>query len=545
MRIRDGNMIEGNFVDVVSGDIFPARLEMYEHCLVRITQRPVSKEHYIIPGIIDAHIHIESSKLCPSRFAEMAVTHGVTSVVADPHEIANVMGMVGIEYMVADGARVPMRFYFTAPSCVPATPWETSGAVLGWRDIRSLLQSDQFVALGEVMNYPGVINEDPDIMAKIEVAKLLAKPVDGHCPGLTGSDLDRYICAGISTDHESTTLEEAVEKAERGMTIMVREGSASRNMKDLMPFARENECFLVTDDMEADELVNGYMDKRLKLAVEYGMDPVHAVRAVTLWPAEHYGLPIGKVEEGLKADFVIVKDLESFQVEEVYVEGRLVAKDGKALFDVNPLKVHPAIHRQNRSFQDFMIRHQGPKARVRVMEVMPKQIESMAGEAELVVWDGYVRPDPKNDVGIITVANRYQDAPLALGFIRGFGLTSGAIASTVAHDSHNIVAVGVDPMALAKAVNEVSRNGGYVATDGVRSASLELDVAGLMSSSHIQDVLDQDKEVFHLVRELGCVLPSPFMTLSFQCLLVLPELKMSDRGLFNSKEMHFVNPIIE
>lgn len=537
-------MIEGNFVDVVSGDIFPARLTLYEDHLVRITERPVSKQHYIIPGILDSHIHIESSKLCPSRFAEVAIPHGVTAVIADPHEIANVMGMEGINYMVTDGSGVPMRFYFTAPSCVPATPWETSGAVIGWRDVREMLEKDQFVALGEVMNYPGVVNEDPNIIGKIEVAKLLAKPIDGHCPELSGDDLQKYIFAGISTDHECTTLDEAMEKYDRGMTIMVREGSASRNMKDLMPFAREHECFLVTDDMEADELVKGYMDKRLRLAVEYGMDPIHAIRAVTLWPARHYGLPIGRVEVGFPLDFVIVKDLESFEVKEVYIGGRIVAKDGKPLFGVTPKEVHPAIFHQKRSPEEFLIPFSGERARVRVIKVMPNQIESLASEAELPVMNGFIRPDPLKDIAIIAVANRYWEAPLTVGFVKGFGLKRGAIASTVAHDSHNIVAVGADPSSLARAVNQVSRVGGYVATDGFREAFLELDVAGLMSSSFSKNVVEKDKEVLELVRDMGCQLPSPFMTLSFQCLLVIPELKISDRGLFDSKNMSFVDPII-
>jgi adenine deaminase len=537
-------MIEGNFVDVVSGDIVPARLNLYENHLVRITQRPVSKNHYIIPGMIDAHIHIESTKLCPSRFAEMAVPHGVTSVIADPHEIANVMGMEGINYMLADGSSVPMRFFFTAPSCVPATPWETSGAVIDWRSIRQMLEDPQFVALGEVMNYLGVINEDPYVMGKIEVAKQLAKPIDGHCPELTGNPLDKYIFAGISTDHESTRLDEAMEKHEKGMTIMVREGSASRNMKDLMPFARQHECFLVTDDMEADELIRGYMDKRLKMAVEYGMDPIHAIRAVTLWPAKHYELPIGTVDISRPLDFVIVKDLESFEVKEVYIDGRLVAKDGKPLFEVKPKEVHPTILHQDRSPQDFLIPFNGDRVKVRVIKVMERQIESLASEAELFTINGQLRPDPVRDIAIIAVANRYHNAPLALGFVQGFGLKRGAIASTVAHDSHNIVAVGVDPASLARAVNGVSRIGGYMATDGVRDASLELDVAGLMSTSYSQDVVDQDATVFDLVRDMGCSLPSPFMTLSFQCLLVLPELKISDRGLFDSRHMEFVDPII-
>jgi adenine deaminase len=495
--------------------------------------------------MIDAHIHIESSLLCPSRFAQVALTHGVTSVVADPHEIANVMGTRGIHYMIDDGSGTPMRFFFSAPSCVPATAWETSGAVIGWREIRELLERDDFVALGEVMNYLGVINDDPDVMGKIEVARKLGKPIDGHSPGLRGPDLEKYILAGISTDHECTTLEEAEEKHRKGMTIMVREGSASKNMRDLMPFATNNECFLVTDDMHVDELTKGYMDRRLKLAVEYGMDPVHAIRAVSYWPAMHYRLPVGRVEVGFPADFVVLEDLESFKVREVYVDGKLVVKDGKPLFEVRPLRVHPTILEQKRTPSEFLVSHDRRWVRVRVIDIMPDQIESVSSQADLEVRGGFIRPDPARDILIMAVANRYRKAPLALGFVRGFGLKRGAIASTVAHDSHNIVGVGADPAALAKAMNEVSKIGGYVATDGNEVVSLELDVAGLMSTSPPQEVVERDKKVLAMTTGMGCRLPAPFMTLSFQCLLVVPELKISDKGLFDSSEMRFVDLVVD
>lgn len=538
-------MIEGNLVDVVTGEITPVTVELYRGNLVRIEEKPISTTQYIIPGMIDAHIHIESSLLCPSRFAQIAVTHGVTSVIADPHEIANVMGMKGIEYFLKDSAGTPMRFFFTAPPCVPPTPWETSGAVLGWREVRELLQREEFVALGEVMNYPAVLNDDPDIMGKIEVARELGMPVDGHCPGLTGPDLEKYIFAGISTDHECITWEEAEEKYRKGMKIMVREGSASRNLRDLMPFARKNECFLVTDDMHVDELLKGYLDKRLKLAVEYGMDPINAVRAVTYWPARHYGLPVGRVEVGMPADFVIVDDLKSFNVREVYIDGRLVARDGRPLFDVRPHMVTDSIVKQDRSPLEFMIPHSGKKAVVRVIQVLPDKIESLATTTELDVRDGFIRPDPAQDIAVIAVVNRYKEAPPALGFIKGFGLKRGAIASSVAHDTHNLVAVGIEPGSLAAVVNKVSEYGGFTATDGSTLVSIKLDIAGLMSTSPPDEVAESHARVVKAVRNLGCQLPEPFMTLSFQCLLVVPELKMSDKGLFDSKNMKFIDPVVE
>jgi len=538
-------MIEGNLVDVIKGEIVPVTLEFYRENLVRIEEKPISTSHYIIPGMIDAHIHIESSLLCPSRFAQVAITHGVTSVITDPHEIANVMGMKGIEYMVEDSAGSPMRFFFTAPPCVPPTPWETSGAVLGWREILELLQRDEFVALGEVMNYLAVLTDDPDIMGKIEVARELGMPVDGHCPGLSGPDLEKYIFAGISTDHECVTWKEAEEKYRKGMKIMVREGSASRNLKDLMPFAIKNECFLVTDDMHVDELLKGYLDERLKLAVEYGMDPVNAIRAVTYWPARHYGLPVGRVEVGWPADFVIVDDLKSFNVREVYIDGRLVARDGRPLFVVRPHRISNTILKQDRSPREFMVPYSGKKATVRVIQVLPDQIESRATTAELDVRNGFIRPDPMEDIALITVVNRYREAPVALGFIKGFGLKRGAIASSIAHDSHNIVGVGVEPTSLATAINAVSEHGGFVATDGNTLVSITLDIAGLMSTSPPHEVAERNMKVVRMVRNLGCQLPEPFMTLSFQCLLVVPELKMSDKGLFDSKNMRFIDPVVK
>ncbi|MFP4170531.1 MAG: adenine deaminase [Methanomassiliicoccales archaeon] len=538
-------MVQGNFVDVVSGDIFPAKVSLYENRLVRIEEGPVAKNQYIIPGLIDAHVHIESSMLCPSRFAEAAVPHGVTSVVTDPHEIANVLGMKGVEYMVRDGREVPMRFFFTAPSCVPATPFETSGASLGWREVRELLEREDFVALGEVMNYPGVLNDDPDVIAKIEVAERLGKPVDGHAPGLSGRDLENYVFAGVTSDHECTTLEEAREKHDLGMDIMVREGSASKNMADLMPFARRNECMLVSDDMHAGDLVEGYMDRRLSQAVELGMDPVDAIRAASLWPSHRYHLPVGRVEVGQPADFVVVKDLESFEVLEVYIEGRLVAKDGRPLFTPAPIQAKTRIVPQDKEPQDFDLPHPGPEAEVRVIKVLPDQIASRSKEATLPVRGGVIKEDVDRDILRMAVINRYRPERPAVGFVSGFGLKRGAVASTVAHDSHNIVVVGTSTWTMAEAAREVADGGGLYATDGGKSMHLRLPIAGLMSDRPAPEVAEEYDRLERFVSELGCGLPAPFMTMSFQSLLVIPELKLGDRGLFDSTRMEFVDVVVE
>ncbi len=501
---------------------------------------------FILPGFIDAHVHIESSLLCPSRFAEAAVPHGTTSVVTDPHEIANVLGMEGIRYMLRDSLNAPMRIFFTVPSCVPATPIETSGAVLAWREVKEMLVMPNFVALGEVMNVLGVLTEDEGIMTKIEVARLAGKPIDGHAPGLSGGDLDSYVFAGISTDHECTRLEEALEKHRKGMRIMVREGSSSKNLDSLLPFAREHEFFLVSDDLRAFDLQNGHLDKLLRKAVSGGVDPVDAVRSVTIWPAQHYGLPGGTLAVGEVADIVLVNNLEEFKVLGVYIDGVEVAAHGRALFDVSPATIKNGIMEQRKGPEEFEIRAQAgkDKVKVRVMRVVPDQNISMADSAELEVIEGSIRVDPSSDVILLTVVNRYREAPPALGFVRGFNIRKGAIASTVAHDSHNIIAAGVDKESVVRAVNGVSMKGGYFATDGTDAVALELPIAGLMSADRCEAVAAKETEIAEFVRGLGCLLPAPFMTLSFQSLLVEPELKLGDKGLFDSVRFEFVDPVI-
>lgn len=535
--------VEGNFVDVLSGKIFPARVTFADGKIVIVERTDACPDQFILPGFLDAHIHVESSQMCPSRFAEAAVVHGTTSVVCDPHEIANVLGMQGIQYMLDDARGVPLRFYFTAPSCVPATSYETSGASLGIEAIDKLLEMKEFVALGEVMDYPAVLRDDPVIHGKIKSARLHWKPVDGHCPGLTSKDLVRYINAGMTSEHECITVDEAEEKFHLGMWIMVREGSGHKNLRDLLPFVKRNECFLVSDDLQAVDLNRGHIDALLRKAVLMGIDPIHAIRAVTAWPSWHYFLPTGVLGPGKVADIVVVEDLREFRVKQVYIAGEPVAQDGKALFTPDPLRLEVGMLVQDRNPEEFIIPHHENKAKVRVIKVMPNQVESEEIEAELKVDDGNIRSDRSKDVLLLTVVNRYHVAKVAMAFVRGFKLKQGAIASTVAHDSHNIIGVGVDPICLARAVNQVSRTGGYYATDGVKEVRLELDVAGLMSTRPCAEVVTQERAVLDLVSEMGCDLPAPFTTLSFQSLLVVPELKLSDKGLFDSRRMVFVELI--
>ncbi len=529
---------------MVGDRVYPARITIEDGRVSDIIEVDGDFDRYILPGLIDSHVHIESSLMVPSRFAEAAVPRGVTAVVTDPHEIANVLGMEGVEFMMADGERVPMRFHFTAPSCVPATPWESSGAVMGPGDVENLLERDEVVALAEMMNFPGVLNEDPDVMAKIDAALSRGKPVDGHAPGLSGDALERYISAGIRTDHECTSLAEAEEKASMGMLVQIREGSASRNMEDLIGMADDYEFLLATDDMHAGDILQGYMDRLLSRMVSLGLDPLRAIKAASLWPSRHYRLPGGYIDLDMPADLVVVSDLRTFRIEEVYIGGELVAKDGQALFKAEPGSAPTRIVRREWSADDFLIPAQEGRSRVRVIRAYPDQIISGSEVMDIDVRDGRLSTGVDQDISLIAVVNRYEEAPPALGLITGFGLRRGGMASTVAHDSHNIIAIANQPETLARLVNGVSEQGGYFATDGEMDVSLPLPVAGLMSTLSAEDVARKEKEVTGFVRGLGCEMHAPFMTMGFQSLLVLPSLKIGDRGLFDSENFEFVGLVV-
>ena len=531
-------------MDVVNGRAVPSRVVMEDGKFAEIVPLEEAPMRYLLPGFIDSHIHIESSQLCPSRFAEAAVPHGTTAVVSDPHEIANVLGMKGIEFMLEDASKVPLRIYLTAPSCVPATPYERSGATIGVAEIESMLKDPRFVGLGEVMDVQGVLNDDPRIISKIKAAKAFWKGIDGHCPGLVGNDLVKYINAGIRTDHESMTSDEAEEKYFLGMWIQVREGSASRDLRSLMPFAKANECMLVSDDLRARDLVNGHLDVLLRKAVALGMAPMHAIRAVTAWPAWHYNLPGGSVAVGRTADLVIVEDLRDFRVLQVYIAGQLVAENGRSLFKAEPRSNGLGIVPRDLVGDDMMLPAEGEKVAVRVIEVFPDRIESGSLVTDLPVKDMRVKAMTRLDILHLALVNRYEDERPVLGFIKGFGLKRGAMATSVAHDSHHILAVGESPEDMAKAINVVSRSGGLAVCDGGNVSSLPLEVAGLMSTSPAEEVARKENELLETLSGMGCVLPAPFMTLSFQSLLVVPELKIGDRGLFDTRRMEVVPAIL-
>ncbi len=529
-------LLRGNIVDVEKGEIYPGEV-VFEGGVVReVREAKGDFSCYILPGLIDAHIHIESSLLVPSRFAEAAVAHGTVAVVADPHEIANVLGIAGIDYMIHDSKRVPLKFYFTAPSCVPATPFETSGAKLGAEEVASLLAREEIVALGEVMNYPGVASRNPGAMAKIEAARRLGKPVDGHCPGLRGEALRSYVSAGISTDHECTTLEEAEEKSKLGMKIMIREGSTAKNLRALARL--KGEAFLVSDDIHAEDLLRGHVNHLLKRAVEEGIDEIEAIRRVSLYPANHYRLDVGMLREGDPADMVVVQDLKDFSCLECYIDGVKVAAWGKSLFRASPLKGENTVKASFKKPEHFKIHTE--KSKVRVIKLVPGELIT---EVEIVeVPPGEIKPMPERDILKLAVVERYGGNRIATALIRGFGLKKGALASSIAHDSHNIIAVGAEDSDLAEAVNQVIRmHGGItVVAGGEVLASLSLPIAGLMSLEPAQKVAEAMHKLNQAARSLGCNLEAPFMALSFLALPVIPKLKLTDRGLFDVERFEFV-----
>ncbi len=552
---NDGvSMLKGNLVNVFTEEIYPAEVEIKNGIIKCVREVKGDFKNYILPGFIDAHIHIESSMLTPSRFAEAVIPHGTTAVVADPHEIANVMGINGIEYMINDSKSVPLRFFYTAPSCVPATPFETSGAVIGPDEIQELLQMDDMVALGEMMNFPGVIGNDRLVLEKIEIAHKLKKPVDGHAPLLSGDDLCKYVGAGISTDHECSQMEEALEKKRLGMKIMIREGSSAKNLEELYSMGGD---FLVSDDKHPEDLLKGHLNLTLKKAVQLGMDPIEAIQMVTFNPSSHYNLNIGSISPGKAADLVIVDDLENFNISKVIINGQIVAQDGKALFKVHPLPIENTFNLTDKKSTDFDVptnfeinsesnssSRSTEKTRVRVIEVIEGQLLTEESEANLKISDGIISPNIENDVLKISVVGRYGQNNVSNGFINGFRLKKGAIASSIAHDSHNIIVVGTNSHDMAKAVNNLKKNkGGLVAVYDGNIYSLKLPVAGLMSTKGAKDVSAQLKDLHDLVNDMGCQLASPFMTMSFMALLVIPKLKISDKGLFDVESFQFVNVI--
>ncbi len=527
---------KANLIDLEERSIYPVALTILENRIQKIERLDCEVSSYLLPGFVDAHIHIESSMLPPAEFARLAVRHGTVTTVSDPHEIANVLGIPGVEYMIESAREAPFHICFGASPCVPATPFETSGATLTSEDIAVLLDKPEIGYLSEVMNFPGVITGDPDMLAKIAEAKRRGLPVDGHCPGLRGKDLSRYIAAGIQTDHESFEYDEAKEKIEKGMKILIREGSAAKNFDALHPLIAEypEKLMFCSDDRHPDDLQREHIDGHVRRAVALGYDLFDVLRIACRHPVEHYRLPVGQLREGDFADFILVEDLESFKVRETWIKGQCVYRNGKTLIQHRRAATPNRFETLPKEPEDFYL------PRCEAMEVIHAIDHQLITKEEIAAKEG-----PASDILKIAVINRYENRPVkGLAHISGFGLKEGAIASSVAHDSHNVVVVGCDDESMAQAANLViGSKGGIAAVGKGERLHLPLPIAGLMSDRPGDEVAEAYATVDRFVREeLGSTLSAPFMTLSFMALLVIPEIKLSDQGLFDGREFHFIPP---
>lgn len=533
-------IVKGNIVDVINKKIFSGEIEIENGIISKINYSDENFSNYIVPGLIDSHVHIESSMLVPSEFAKAAVIHGTTATVSDPHEIANVLGKEGIDFMVENASKVPFKFYFGVPSCVPATDFETSGAKLSAEDIKEIFEKHNLKYLSEMMNFPGVIYDSPDVIAKLEVAKSLGKNIDGHAPGLRGANAKKYIEAGITTDHECFSLEEALEKINFGMKILIREGSAAKNFKALNSLINSHpeSCMLCSDDKHPDDLQKSHINGIIKQGIADGHDFFNLLRACTLNPIVHYGLENGLLREGDPADLIVIDNLNDFNIQQTYIAGKLVAENGKSLIDSVEIPLTNNFNCSEKSAQDFFIPAESDK--IKVIEAIDGELITNELIEDATIENGNIVSNIEKDILKIAVINRYNDGKPEIAFIKNFGLQSGAIASSVAHDSHNIIAVGTNDEELAKAVNLVIENqGGIAVTSGDFEQSLPLPVAGIMSNESIESVAAKYISLDNKAKELGSKLKAPFMTLSFMALLVIPSLKLGDKGLFDGNKFEF------
>ena len=539
--ILDAMILHANLVDLHLRQIYTVAVEVEGQKIQRIQKiAPDPKLPFLLPGFIDAHVHVESSMLVPSEFARLAVVHGTVGTISDPHEIANVCGMQGVEYMIDNGKQVPFHFFFGAPSCVPATPFETAGGEISATDIQELMARPEILYLAEMMNWPGTVNRDPLVMEKIQIAQQQGKPIDGHAPGLRGELAQKYVSAGPSTDHECFTYEEALEKIKLGMKISIREGSAAKNFEALIDLIDDYPEMLLfcSDDKHPDNLALSHINELVRRAVAKGKNTFDVLRAACINPIINYSLPVGQLREGDGADFILVKDLENFEVQATYVRGQKVAENGKSLIPRIKNEVINNFSTSLKTPTDFQISGLGEK--VRVIEALDGQLITPEVEGKIILKNGLAESNPEQDILKITVVNRYQDAPPAIAFIKNFGLKSGAIASSVGHDSHNIIAVGLDNASICSAVNLlIEAKGGVSAVWGDQKEVLPLPVGGIMSPEDGYEVAAAYTRIDRLAKEMGSTLNSPFMTLSFMALLVIPDLKLSDKGLFDGKKFEF------
>lgn len=535
-------IIQGNIVDIQNQKIYKGEVEVENGKIKDIRKANHSLEHFILPGFVDAHIHIESSMLVPSEFAKIAVTHGTVATVSDPHEIANVLGVDGVHFMIENGKKVPLKFNFGAPSCVPATTFETEGATINADEIEKLLQNSDIKYLAEMMNYPGVLFDDDEVLAKINHAKNLGKPIDGHAPGLRGEDVSKYINAGISTDHECFTYDEALEKLQKGMKIIIREGSAAKNFEALIDLLSEHfeNMMFCSDDKHPDDLLLGHINELCKRAVAKEIDVFKVLLAACINPVKHYNLDVGLLQKGDAADFIVVENLENFKVLETYIDGNLVSKNGKSFVNSVDFDRPNNFNCKPKKISDFEF--YSSSERIKVIEVLDGELITNKIETDSLIIDGNLVSNTANDILKIAVVNRYQNTEPAIGFIKNFGLKSGAIASSVAHDCHNIVVVGVSDEEICKAVNLIIKNrGGVCAVNSSTEKILPLPIAGIMSDKSAEEVGKAYQEIDAMAKEMGSTLKAPFMSLSFMALLVIPSLKLSDKGLFDGTSFSFTS----
>lgn len=534
--------IQGQIVDIQNKRIYAGEITVENGKIISIIEKNHDAKNYIMPGFIDAHIHIESSMLVPSEFAKIAVLHGTVATISDPHEIANVLGTAGVYYMIENSKKVPLKFHFGAPSCVPATTFESAGAVIDSEGIKELMASPDIYYLAEMMNYPGVLFDDEEVLKKIEWAKHFNKPIDGHAPGLRGEPIKKYISAGISTDHECFTFEEAEEKLSLGMKVLIREGSAAKNFEaliDLLPKNYDTMMFC-SDDKHPDDLIVGHINLLCARAVAKGIDVFKVLQAACVNPVNHYKMNVGLLKENDAADFIVVEDLVNFKIKKTYINGELVAANGESFVKHIPFETPNNFNITSKSIKDFEVWGSGSK--IRVIEALEGQLITNEIHHKSLIVDGKIISDTENDILKMAVVNRYQNTKPAIAFIKNFGLKKGAIASSVAHDCHNIVVVGTSDTEICNAVNLIIKNrGGVCAVNGSENKMLALPVAGIMSDKNGWETGKLYQEIDAMAKELGSKLKAPFMTLSFMALLVIPDLKLSDKGLFSGNTFSFVD----
>ena len=535
-------ILKGNIVDIKNRKIFKGEITIIDGLISAIEEKPCIENHFILPGFVDAHIHIESSMLVPSEFAKIAVNHGTVATVSDPHEIANVLGIKGVEFMIENGKKTPFKFNFGAPSCVPATPFESAGAIIDSDGIKQLMANPDIKYLGEMMNYPGVIFDDAEVLKKIEWAKYYNKSIDGHAPGLTGDNLNKYISAGITTDHECFTYDEALEKLQKGMKVIIREGSAAKNFEaliDLLPEHFENMMFC-SDDKHPDDLLLGHINQFCERAIAKDIDIFKVLQVACVNPVKHYGLDVGLLKVGDAADCIVVENLYDFKTLQTYINGALVFDKGESKIVSIDFEILNNFNTDKKLVSDF--RYESNQSKIRVIECLDGELVTNEIIKDATTDNGNLISNTETDILKMTVVNRYENSKSSTAFIKNIGLKEGAIATSIGHDSHNIIAVGVSDEAICKAVNLIIDNkGGICAVSDDSEKVVPLPIAGIMSDQNAETIGKAYSELDEMAKGLGSKLHAPYMSLSFMALLVIPSLKLGDKGLFDGDTFKFTS----